>query len=379
MTTDTSCSTACKAFVTFSDSTTAFIGTLSTALNPGILNLFSSLTALWVLWKGMQLALGMINPLQILHELFWVIVASSLLLSQDKGLIKTAYDSTISLMSGASGIAGSLTNTSDIGSLKDLLKNTESYFGTVFSLGKQAIDQGSAANPLNWLAGINLMIPYMLLMIAYSSQLTVAVFRMSYLSLISPFIMMSIGFSSTRPMAVSWFRTILSTIMVLFAATLVVTIIVSFASSDLEKLKDSMYITTTYNNDSDANGSSTGIGNTTTYESKAPIYTLGKYWVLVALGWMSTALLAEGTALANSITGSVLTNVAAGIMTAGMGTAQIQAWRMAKGAGGIAASKGANIGAALGNKLDEVTGGNYRAAIDAIKDKFTIKPPPPKI
>lgn len=327
----------------------------------------------------MQLALGMINPLQILHELFWVIVASSLLLSQDKGLIKTAYDSTISLMSGASGIAGSLTNTSDIGSLKDLLKNTESYFGTVFSLGKQAIDQGSAANPLNWLAGINLMIPYMLLMIAYSSQLTVAVFRMSYLSLISPFIMMSIGFSSTRPMAVSWFRTILSTIMVLFAATLVVTIIVSFASSDLEKLKDSMYITTTYNNDSDANGSSTGIGNTTTYESKAPIYTLGKYWVLVALGWMSTALLAEGTALANSITGSVLTNVAAGIMTAGMGTAQIQAWRMAKGAGGIAASKGANIGAALGNKLDEVTGGNYRAAIDAIKDKFTIKPPPPKI
>src|SRR3546814_10034672 len=57
-------------------------------------------------------------------------------------------------------------------------------------------------------------------LISYFSQVVVAIFRITVLATLSPFMMFGFGFGWGRPMAYAGIRTMLSAFMVLFGATL---------------------------------------------------------------------------------------------------------------------------------------------------------------
>ena len=54
--------------------------------------------------------------------------------------------------------------------------------------------------------------------------------------------------------------------------------------------------------------------------------------VVIVLGWMGVALMTEGVGLANSITGTALSNTAAGLLSAGIGGSAAFAARHVRGA-----------------------------------------------
>ena len=76
-------------------------------------------------------------------------------------------------------------------------------------------------------------------------------------------------------------------------------------------------------------------------ESAADMFSQKEYWLALALGWAGTALLAEGTGIANSIANSSLTNTSAGIMMAGIAGS---AHGLAKAGLGFGKRRAAGIG-----------------------------------
>jgi type IV secretion system protein TrbL len=137
-------------------------------------------------------------------------------------------------------------------------------------------------------------VPYFILWVAYFAQVVVTVFRVLMLAALSPYMMLGFAFGWGRKAAVSGIQTLISTFIVLFASTAVVALLLyTLKSLNLDEGMDDKGI-----------------------RELADI-TNSKFMLAVALGWMSSAFLAEANGLANSIAQTRLENTAAGIMVAG--------------------------------------------------------------
>ncbi len=253
--------------------------------------IFGSATALWLALKGFDVFMERTSPQKVLREdLPWIIIAWALLFINANGLISQIFNLTIEIMTGISIKIFEVSGLSlEDSGLTGLIKALELGIWEVVITAQKMIEQFSFPN--NMVAPIVLpillVVPYFLVLIVYFSQIIVNIFRIVILATFFPFIFMGVGFGFWRDMGKTAIKTIFASIMVMSASTIVVSFML-FAVLRLEL----------------------GVIDVS--------FTNEKIIFAVIIGWAMTALLAEGTAIANSIAGSVLTNTAAGIMTSGL-------------------------------------------------------------
>lgn len=278
-----------------------FTQELSAALVEPMQILFLAYVGIWVVVQGYRMVLVKTTIQDIAKEFIYVVIAWILLATTGPDLVNQIFVAALKTMGAAAAVALRTANKTQEwpeasaetigGGMADLVAAAEEGVTQVFGMATN-IAASSAWN--NWLPvvyAIVLVVPYFLVLIVYFSQVVVSIFRVTLLATISPFLMLGYGFGWGREMALKGIATLLSAFMVLFGATLALAIML-YGVTSLEV---------------GAEQSIDGIASLTN-----PTYML-----TLALGWLGTAFMTEATGMANSITGSALSNTAAGIITAG--------------------------------------------------------------
>jgi hypothetical protein len=289
------------------DLTQEFVDRLSDALQNPMLILFGSLCGLWIVVSGIKLALHMTDINQIIKDFVFVSITGILLGSLGTSLISDVYTSAISIMGGSSGAVFALASSSQssgYSGLVGLAANGELAVVKVFQSAGAISRAGSAFNIANYVYAFILVLPYFLLIVVYSSQVVVAIFRATMVGVFAPFLFMAFAFGWARGMAQSGAKTLLASVVVLFASTAALSLTI-YGVNEVIKLDPTAL---------------TGKALNEFASISNPAFL-----VILFLGWMGTALVTEGTSIANSIAQTALTNAAAGIMTAGVSASAIMA------------------------------------------------------
>ena len=324
-------------------------------LQPGILTIFASAATIWIIWQAMLFVLAKTTPAKFAIDMIPLIIASLLLGLVPNGIITTVYKLALGTMSSVAGLAfavggdGSIATSTGTGDLVSLIELGEKGIAAIFAIAEDIAGQTSWKNWFPWVYALLIVIPYFLLIVSYVSQLIVAIFRLIIVSVFSPFLIMGFGFKFGRSMAAKGLSTVLSTIMVIFAATSALALaIYGVTSLDIKTIKDVSI-------------------------------THPDIIMAIALGWMGTALMTEGVGMANSIMGTFLSNTAAGVMTAGAaGSAAAvagAAWKH-KGAAGSVGAGAVKAAGALTNPAGaagaaaKAIGGAAASKMDKFKEFY---------
>lgn len=218
------------------------------------------------------------------------------------GLIVPAYEASLSIMAGAAetafAVAGPVPDPGYEG-MAALMATVEKAIKDIFTITVTLMTNVSFPDVTPVFYGIVLIVPYLLLFFLYFSQVLVSMFRVMLVAVLSPFLIMAFGFPWGRQAAVAGLRTLVSAIMVLFAATAAVSLaLYGVKSLNLEEITNGDQVL------------------------EMASFSNAEFLVAILLGWLGTSLMMVGTEIANSVMGSMLTNTAAAVMTAGMsGTA----------------------------------------------------------
>lgn len=302
-------------------------------------NIFLAIVGLWVVIQGYRMIMAFISPVEVAKEFIFVCIAWILLSLQGPDFIHQIYNASLMVMgSGASVIMDTAsTNNQAAGSFEPsgmagmtgLVCYTEEAMQNVWGTAVTISTQTTLVNPLPLIYAFILIIPYVLVVIAYGSHVFVAIFRALFLATISPYLMMGFGFGFLREEAIAGLRTLLASFLILWAATVAVALLVygvmelhERVNSDIMKAEDGISI---FN---------------------------ASYLLILVLGWAGPSLLTEAVGIANSVTRSSLTNTSAGVMTAGIAGSVISLAQKASGPAGMALSKlGIDPGKAIGKHL----------------------------
>ncbi len=334
-----------------------YIKVISAEMLPPLSVLFLSFATLWVVIQGYKLTLGTTQLPDFFRELFFLCIAHVLLSVQSANLIVEIFETTMKLLGGASAAVlessiSELDATQNYTGLAKLVAVAETGLRTVIHVGWEIATSWSIGNMLSIIYAGLLIIPYFMLMIVYLSQTLVAVFRVMLVAAFFPFLMLCFGFKWGREMSFAGLKTLLSSIVVLFAASLALGVVMYGAAS-------------------------LGITDEGADVEAMVGWNKKEYILAVVLGWMGTAFMTEAVGLANSITGSALSNTSVGVLSAGMaGSAAM----LAKGAmksptgamnvAGYAAAAisggGAGAKAAIGNRAS--------ALVDKYKSGYSGPP-----
>ncbi|MEW5728048.1 MAG: type IV secretion system protein [Pseudomonadota bacterium] len=310
----------CEPLNKYVDLTKEFADKLSSTLQDPILILFASLCGLWIVLSGLKLAYQMTTKEEIIKDFVFVSITGILLGSQGAGLISHVYSGALEVMGGSAkavfSIAGEAERSTGQTGLVALAANGEQAVAKVFQAAKAIASAGALYEIQNYIYALVLIIPYFLLVVAYSSQVVVAIFRATMVGVFAPFLFMAFAFGWGRDMAKSGAKTLLASVLVLFASTAALALViygVNHAILDPSKLTG------------DALKKFASVSNP-------------EFLVILFLGWMGTALMTEGTSIANSIAQTALTNTAAGILTGGVAGSALFAAKNAPAAAGNAAA-----------------------------------------
>jgi len=309
-----------------------FTQDLSQALVPAMWLLFMSLVGLWVVIRGIHLALVPATITDFGKEFIFVIIAAVLLGGQGPELINMIYEAALGTMGSAASIALIVgknapiaTDATSLGSgMVELVRTAETAIMKIFSLAWRIAAAWSITTPLMVVYAMILIVPYFILWVAYFGQVVVSIFRIMMLATLSPYMMLGFGFGWGRDMAKAGMKAMIAAFIVLFASTAVIAVLL-YALDNL------------------------GIDGKTNDDGIRALadITNPKFMLAVAMGWLGTAFMTEATGIANSITGSQFTNQAVATIVAGAATTAM-ALGKAPGIKGLASSAAAGGGLAAG-------------------------------
>ena len=294
----TTCFT-CEPLEKYIDLTTGFANELSSALSDPMLILFTALFGLWAVVSGYKLAFRQFDINAVVKDLIYITITGVILASQANGLISYVYSTALSVMGGASdtafSVAGGGTQSTGYTGLVHLAASGELAVAKVIQAALAISKAGRLYDIAKYVYAIVLVVPYFLLVVVYSAQVVVAIFRAMMVAIFAPFLFMAFAFNWGRQMAFAGAKTLLASTLVLFACTAALALTI-YGVDQIDLAPQSL----------------TGSALDTFASISNP-----QFLVILFLGWMGTALMTEGTAIANSIAQTALTNTAAGIMTAG--------------------------------------------------------------
>ena len=299
---------SCEAMDTYSDLAGSYVASMSEALAGPMQTLFVALLGLWAAVTGLKIMLGEQSPTVVFKDVFFIILAFGLMKSQGTELIANIYNLSLTLMGDVATVAFSLDKQAPPvkgEGFSALMRAGESGVRGVINYGLEYFSKGSWNKLSTWILPILLILPYFMVVVVFFSKVVVAIFRLMMIGTFAPFLIMAFAYSWGRPMAISGLKTLLSTIAILFAASAAFGLL--------------LY----------------GVDRVFSVESidlKTPAFQQSDFLVVIVLGWMGVALMTEGVGLANSITGTALSNTAAGILTAGIAGSAAMMARYGRGA-----------------------------------------------
>nr|CAM74177.1 membrane protein [Magnetospirillum gryphiswaldense MSR-1] len=340
----------CKPLEKYVELTQSFTDDLSSTLHEPMLMLFASLAALWVVVSAIKLPLRLTDKWKIIQDFVFITITGLLLGSQANALISYVYSSALEIMGGSSAavfsIAGDGQASTGKTGLVALAANGELAVVKVFQAATTIAQAGSLYDPQNYVYALVLVVPYFLLVVAYSAQVVVAIFRATMVGVFAPFLFMAFAFGWGRDMAKAGAKTLLASILVLFACTAALALTI-YGVKGLPLEPTGLV--------GDEMAKFTSISNP-------------DFLVILFLGWAGTALMAEGTAIANSIAQTALTNTAAGIMTAGAAASAVMMGKKAMPAAQMAGKAAGALGAGL--DMVQAASANPQAAGQMLAEKF---------
>lgn len=284
-----------------------FTQDLSASLVGPMTILFVAIAGLWIVIQGLRLMAVQTTLSDFGKEIIFVFMAWVLLVGQGPSLVNEIYQAALSMMGSAASVAlkvgssatANVANeagaSTQLGAgMTALVKAAETGIGAVFEVVDNIGRAATMTNPLPYLYATVLAIPYFLVLVVFFAQVVISIFRIIMVSVLSPYLMLGFGFGWGRGMAVAGIKTLLSSFMVLFGSTAALAVM--------------LYGVNALN-----------IGATSSEESMRDIVGIAnpKFMLMLAMGWLGTAFIAEAVGIANSITGSVLSNTAVGVITAG--------------------------------------------------------------
>lgn len=294
-----------------------FTQDLSTTLITPMWVIFMALAGLWVVVHGIKMMVGQGDVAGLAKEFVYVMIAAVLMAGQGPGLVNQTYTTALSVMGGAASVvldggtvgketgivmadAPSASSGTSAAGIKNtdgmvrLVYTAEQGVYRVFQMAAAMADQMTMTDIMPGIYAVLMVAPYALVLIVYFAQVVVSIFRVMMFAALSPILMLGFGFGWGRGMAVTGLRTLFASFMVLFGATVAVAVcLYGVAALDI--------------------GTVDATGNVRDMMS----IDNPKLIVVIMLGWLGTAFLAEATGMANSIAGSQLTNQAAAVITAG--------------------------------------------------------------
>ena len=321
---------SCKAVEKYSDLAGRYVSGMSEAFAEPMQTIFMSFVMLWAVVSGLMITMGDKPPQSLIKDFFFIVVAFGLMQSQGTELIANVYNISLTLMADVARTSFSLgRDAADIdgAGFSGLLKTGEAGIRGVFAVSYETFDSGGTLDWKTYVLPLLLIIPYFMVVVVFFSKIVVAIFRLMMAGTFSPFLIMCLAFQWGRPMAIAGMKTVLSTIAILFAASAAFGLLLfGISGYDAEGLaRDRMSF----------------------WESDVLVF--------IALGWMGVALMTEGVGLANSITGTALSNTAAGLLTAGISGTAAMATRQTRRVAGLVGSRGM---AARESMMERMTGGS---------------------
>jgi len=315
-------------YVDLSEGFSAGVGSNITA---GMTALFIGLATLWVMYTIILIALGRKNPQEIAIEVICIIIAGVVLQNNMVSIVSQGFTAIMDLVgNGASMVfkaavgPNNAASISGEGGMTGLVCSTEQSLKTVFGIAMDIFNKANALDLHYYLYAILLVLPYILIFVLYVSKTVVTIFRALFIATIFPYLIMAFGSGFLRAQFKAGFNTLIATFLVFMAATISVGLTIYGVNL---------------------------LATMVTIQEEISILN-EQYLVILILGWAGSALMTEGIGLANSITGSSLSNTAAGVMTAGvMGTGAAVASKamspakMAMGAAGGVAGVAASAAA----------------------------------
>ena len=210
-----------------------FTSALSESLLPGIQVLFGAIVGLWLVISALRIAVAGHDLQEFGRDLIYVTIAFTLLWGQGPDLVNQIFQAALSVMGSAASIAlnvgnvlGHQTHVPDgVNGLIALVDAAEQGIIAVVQQAVTIMGEGNWRYWLPYIYGLVLLIPFVLLILGYSAQVIVSIFRLVMIASISPFLMLSYGFGWGRGMALEGFKLMIGTFIVLYGATAAVGII----------------------------------------------------------------------------------------------------------------------------------------------------------
>lgn len=310
----------CDPLQQYVDLSQGFADKLGNTLHDPIFILFASLCGLWMVLSALKLNFQMTTKDEIIKDFVFISITGLLLGSQGAGLISQVYSGALDIMGGSAeavfSIAGEAQRSTGHKGLVALAANGEIAVAKVIQAAMAIMQAGALYEIQNYIYALILVVPYFLLVVAYSGQVVVAIFRAAMVAVFAPFLFMAFAFGWGRDMAKAGAKTLLATILVLFASTAALALVIYGVNTiDLDPtlLKGK------------ALNEFASISNP-------------QFLVILFLGWMGTALMTEGISMANSIASTALTNSAVATMTAGAAGTALMLGKKGPGMAGNAAA-----------------------------------------
>lgn len=247
-----------------------------------------------------KLVVGMTDLKKIGHDFIYITISCVLLGSQSTGLVLWIFNTSLDIMGGASAslfqAVGVGVESTGYDGMTHLVATCAEAVAKVIQVAAAIASAGSVYNLANYFYAGIIIIPWFVLSVAYAAQVIVAVFRLMVYGACSSLCTMFYAFGWGRGIAGKAGNGLVGSIVVMLGCTCALTLVVygvtHFIQVDPTKLAE---------------------GELNEFAS----FSNGDFLLILGLGLIGSALMTEGTSVVNSFMGTMFTNAAAGIITAG--------------------------------------------------------------
>ena len=306
----------CPVVGKFGDITHELLGKLAIILQVGMVNIFIMAFPLWFVFAIFQTAIGESSIQKIIRDFIYAIIAFILLKVYGSDIVGGLYKLSLDII----GSTAQLTfihgepavhpesQSYSVSGIVNLVYTVEMAVKSVFLLGWNLILKASGfidTIVISVCVFAGLFIPYFGILAVFFSKVLIAMFRVMMLAIFAPLIMFCFAFNWGRSMAASAAKTLFSALLIIFACTASMALLIYGANVIADEFDFTQGL------------------------------DLNKVWpqifILAMLGWAGIAFMLDAVGIANSLSGSVLSNLGAGMLTAGMGSMAAAGMRAAKG------------------------------------------------